>query len=106
MSSTENAFLEALSPVFTDLAASAQESLYVDGTSRLLAGREGDVTELNALMDMLERRVTMLDVLSRPWWSVTCSCGSAPRTTSPALRSWRWWPPAMGCRSGTLAPSR
>ena len=42
----------------------AQETLYVEGTSRLLrVERFGDVSELNALMDMLERRVTLLGVL-------------------------------------------
>jgi heat-inducible transcriptional repressor len=87
MSPTEYAFLEALSPVFTDLAASAQESLYVDGTSRLLAGREGDVTELNALMDMLERRVTMLGVLSRALVERDVLVRIGAENDLPALRS-------------------
>jgi heat-inducible transcriptional repressor len=64
LTATESAFIGALSPVFTELEESAQESLYVDGTSRLLSvERFSDVTELNALMDMLERRVTMLGML-------------------------------------------
>ena len=61
---TETAFLEALSPVFTELEVSADATLYVDGTAKLLAlGRIGDVSELNLLMDMLERRVALLEVL-------------------------------------------
>jgi heat-inducible transcriptional repressor len=62
---TEHEFLNALSPVFTELEASAQgNSLYVDGTAKLLAfGRMGDVSDLNLLMDMLERRVALLEVL-------------------------------------------
>jgi len=61
---TESEFLDALSPVFTDLEESANEALYVDGTARLLRGqRRGDISDLNALMDMLERRVTLLGVL-------------------------------------------
>jgi heat-inducible transcriptional repressor len=64
LSSSESDFLDALSPVFTDLEDDAHETLYVDGTARLLRGdRLGEVTELNALMDMLERRVTLLGVL-------------------------------------------
>ena len=64
LSPTESAFLEALSPVFTELEASAQATLYVDGTARLLGfGRFADVSELNQLMDMLERRVALLEVL-------------------------------------------
>ena len=38
--------------------------LYVEGTGKLLAlGRVGDVSELNLLMEMLERRVTVLGIL-------------------------------------------
>lgn len=61
---TERDFLEALAPVFTELEETAQANLYVDGTARLLTvGRLGDVTELNLLMEMLERRVALLGVL-------------------------------------------
>jgi heat-inducible transcriptional repressor len=64
LSAAEREFLEALSPVFTDLEESAQATLYVDGTARLLTvERIGDVSELNLLMDMLERRVALLGVL-------------------------------------------
>jgi heat-inducible transcriptional repressor len=64
LSRRESDFLDALSPVFTELEDGAHEGLYVEGTSRLLRDdRLGDVSELNALMDMLERRVTLLGVL-------------------------------------------
>ena len=57
-------FLDSLAPMFTDLEAVSQESLYVEGTARLLRGDSfSDVSELNALMDVLERRVTLLGVL-------------------------------------------
>jgi len=63
LSRGEVAFLSALLPVFTDLSE-GEDLVYIDGTSRLLAlDRSGDVSELNALMDMLERRVTMLGLL-------------------------------------------
>jgi heat-inducible transcriptional repressor len=66
LSATEAAFVDALSPVFTELEESAPDTLYVDGTSRLLRfERLGDVAELNSLMEMLERRVTILSVLRR-----------------------------------------
>jgi heat-inducible transcriptional repressor len=62
---TERSFLEGLAPAFTDLAETAEESLYVEGTARLLAEhRFQDVSQLNALLDMLERRVSLLGVLS------------------------------------------
>ena len=66
----------------------AQSTLYIDGTSRLLSGRMADVSDLNLLMDMLERRVALLEVLR--------SALSAPRDVAvrigtenevPALRS-------------------
>jgi len=60
----ESAFIEALMPMFTDLEEGAAETLYVEGTGRLLSGeRLTEVSELNALMDMLERRVSLLGVL-------------------------------------------
>jgi heat-inducible transcriptional repressor len=64
LSSTESEFLDALAPVFTDLEESAQAILYVEGTGKLLTtGRVGDVSELNLLMEMLERRVAVLGIL-------------------------------------------
>ena len=62
---TERSFLEGLAPAFTDLAATAGDSLYVEGTARLLAEhRFQDVSQLNELLELLERRVSMLGVLS------------------------------------------
>ena len=64
LSATEAAFLDALAPVFTDLEETAQATLYVEGAGKLLTmGRVGDVSELNLLMEMLERRVTLLGIL-------------------------------------------
>jgi len=62
---TERSFLEGLAPAFTDLAATAEDSLYVEGTARLLGEhRFQDVSQLNALLEMLERRVSLLGVLA------------------------------------------
>jgi heat-inducible transcriptional repressor len=64
LSSAELAFLAALEPVFTDLEETSLASLYVEGTAHLLqSDRWGEASELNALMDMLERRVVLLGVL-------------------------------------------
>ena len=90
LSRTELAFLDALSPVFTELEESAAgrrcTSRAPRGCSRSTGF--GDVSELNALMDMLERRVALLEVLrsalGRPR---RARSGSAPRTRRPALRS-------------------
>ena len=62
---TELAFIQELSPAFTELAETAEDTLYVDGAHRLVSEyRFQDVSQLNALMEMLERRVSMLGVLS------------------------------------------
>jgi heat-inducible transcriptional repressor len=60
----ERAFLDGLTPAFTELEDSAGDTLYVDGAARLLREeRFQDVSQLNALMEMLERRVALLGVL-------------------------------------------
>jgi heat-inducible transcriptional repressor len=62
---TERAFLREIAPAFTELEETAESTLYVDGAARLVSAyRFQDVSQLNALMDMLERRVTLLGLLS------------------------------------------
>ena len=64
LSPTEQAFLERLIPAFADVSTGAEDSLYVEGTGRLLsAGRIEDTTQINELMTLLERRVALLRVL-------------------------------------------
>jgi heat-inducible transcriptional repressor len=61
---TERAFLDALTPAFTELADTAEDSLYVDGAARLIAEhRLQDLEQINELMTALERRVELLGVL-------------------------------------------
>jgi heat-inducible transcriptional repressor len=60
----EQAFLDRLAPAFTELAETAEHTLYVDGAARLLSEhRFQDLSEINELMTMLERRVALLDLL-------------------------------------------
>ncbi len=89
LSDTERSFLDALAPVFTELEESAQVSLYVDGTARLLSGeRVSEVSELNLLMDMLERRVVLLGVLrSALGASHDVAVRIGAENEAPALRS-------------------
>jgi heat-inducible transcriptional repressor len=88
LSEREAAFINSLAPVFTDVAESAQETLYVDGTSRLLRFEQaGDVSELNSLMDMLERRVTLLGVLRGYLGSRDVLVRIGTENDQPALRS-------------------
>jgi heat-inducible transcriptional repressor len=88
LSASESAFLEALSPVFTDLEEGAHDTLYVEGTSRLLrSDRLGEVTELNALMDMLERRVNLLSLLRSALAERDVLVRIGTENDAPALRS-------------------
>jgi heat-inducible transcriptional repressor len=88
LSSTESDFLDALAPVFTELEETDQVSMYVDGTARLLsAERLGDISELNALMDMLERRVTLLELLRAALGKRDVLVRIGTENNNPALRS-------------------
>jgi heat-inducible transcriptional repressor len=88
LSSWESQFLDALAPVFTELEESSHESLYVEGASRLLrVDRFHDLSELNALMDMLERRVTLLGVLRAALTERDVVVRIGTENDAPALRS-------------------
>jgi heat-inducible transcriptional repressor len=64
LSTVELAFLERLVPAFGDLASETEDELYVDGTARLFsAGQIADANELEGLVSLLERRVSLLRVL-------------------------------------------
>jgi heat-inducible transcriptional repressor len=61
---TERAFLDELTPAFSALAQTADDTLYVEGAARLIAEhRLQDLAQINELMGMLERRVELLGVL-------------------------------------------
>jgi heat-inducible transcriptional repressor len=64
LSAVERTFLERLAPAFGDLATEAEDEIYVDGTARLFAaGQIGDAGQLEGLVGLLERRVSLLRVL-------------------------------------------
>lgn len=64
LGAAELRFLAAVAPTFTELTDTAEETLYVDGAARLVSSyRFDDVTQLNDVMEMLERRVSLLGVL-------------------------------------------
>jgi heat-inducible transcriptional repressor len=85
---TEAAFVEGLLPAFTDLAATAEDTLYVDGTARLLGEhRFQDLSQINELMGMLERRALLLGVLSAALGERDVLVRIGSENESPALRS-------------------
>jgi heat-inducible transcriptional repressor len=85
---TERAFVEQLSPAFTELAETAENTLYVDGAARLVGEhRFQDVTQLNELLEALERRVSLLGVLSRALDERDIYVRIGGENEMPALRS-------------------
>jgi heat-inducible transcriptional repressor len=65
LAGVERAFLERLAAAFRgDVEAGSEDTLYVGGTGHLFSsGQFIDVTEINELMSMLERRVALLRAL-------------------------------------------
>jgi heat-inducible transcriptional repressor len=64
LTQNERTFLDQLTPIFTDLAETSEDTLYVDGTARLIGEhRVQDLAQINELMHMLERRATLLGLL-------------------------------------------
>jgi heat-inducible transcriptional repressor len=61
---SEQEFLATLAPAFTELEDSAQDTLFVDGTARLLSEhRFQELSQLADLLGVLEHRVALLSVL-------------------------------------------
>jgi len=88
LSVVERGFLERLAPAFTELADTAQDTLYVGGTARLLhEDRMQDLSQINDLMELLERRVTMLAVLSSALAERQIYVRIGQENEAPALRS-------------------
>jgi len=84
----EKAFLTELAPAFLELADTAEDTLYVDGAHRLVSEyRFQDLSQLNLLMEMLERRVSMLGVLSAALESRGAYVRIGVENPEPALQS-------------------
>jgi heat-inducible transcriptional repressor len=84
----ERAFIAQLAPAFTELAMTAENTLYVDGAARLLSEhRFQDVSQLNELLDALERRVSLLGLLSRALDERDIYVRIGGENEMPALRS-------------------
>ncbi len=83
---TERTFVASLMPAFTELEAAAETTLYVDGAHRLLE-RDGDVEQIQALMEMLERRALLLGALKTALDSREVYVRIGSENELPALRS-------------------
>jgi heat-inducible transcriptional repressor len=88
LSSSESDFIDAIAPAMTGLEEGLHDTFYVEGTARLLADpRWADVSELNSLMEMLERRVTLLGVLRAALSERDVVVRIGAENNTPALRS-------------------
>jgi heat-inducible transcriptional repressor len=88
LSARERGFVEQLAPAFTALAETAEESLYVEGAARLLSEhRFQDLSQLNDLLEALERRVSLLGVLSAALDQRGIYVRIGAENQMPALRS-------------------
>src|SRR6204780_440002 len=66
LSARERAFIDRLAPAFTELGGGGEDVLIIDGASRLLgAGGLSDPGDVAELMELLEERVALLEVLRR-----------------------------------------
>ncbi len=84
----ERRFLDRLMPAFTELAATAEDSLYVDGAARLLSEhRFQDLSQINELMQLLEGRVALLEMLRQALDERDVIVRIGTENTAPALRS-------------------
>ncbi len=88
MGPTERAFMDRLVPVFTELAETAEDSLYVDGAARLLSEhRFQDLSQINDLMHMLEGRRTLLEMLRTALDERDVIVRIGAENSAPAMRS-------------------
>jgi heat-inducible transcriptional repressor len=88
LSEVERAFLTSLAPAFTELEETAEDSLYVEGTSRLLAEeRFEDLSQIEDLLRVLEERVTLLRLLRRALDESPVFLRIGAENEAPELRS-------------------
>jgi heat-inducible transcriptional repressor len=88
LSDTERRFLETLAPAFSDLVETSEQTLYMDGATRLLSSdRFADLSEVNDLLRMLERRVTLLSVLRSALGESAVFLRIGRENTEPELQS-------------------
>jgi heat-inducible transcriptional repressor len=84
----ERAFVATLSPAFTELEDTAESTLFMDGAARLLAEhRVDELSQLGALMEVLEHRRALLGVLRESLSESNVYLRIGSENAAPALRS-------------------
>ena len=84
----EQEFLATLAPAFTELEDSAGSTLFMDGAARLLAEhRLEELSQIGALMEVLEHRRALLGVLRESLTEPNVYLRIGSENAAPALRS-------------------
>ncbi len=88
LSEAERAFLATLASAFTELEDTAADTLFVEGTSRLLGEhRFHELPQIADLMNMLEQRVALLSVLRQSLGEPSVYLRIGRENPTPELRS-------------------
>ena len=88
LSALEIDFLERFSPALGSLATEAEDALYVEGTARLFSsGVIEDSAQVRELVDLLERRVALLQVLRAALGEAGVYVRIGEENELPAMRS-------------------
>jgi len=84
----ERAFLQTLAPAFVELEDTAEDALFVGGTARLLSEeRLQELSQINDLMKVLERRVALLGMLRHAIETPSVYLRIGSENEAPELRS-------------------
>ena len=84
----EGAFLATLRPAFTELEDTAESTLFMDGAARLLAEhRLQELSQIGALMEVLEHRRALLGVLRQSLSEPSVYLRIGSENHAPELRS-------------------
>jgi heat-inducible transcriptional repressor len=89
LSEAEREFLATLEPAFSELDESAPDNLYVGGAARLMSeDRLQELSQINDLMKVLERRVVLLSMLRSALEEPRVYLRIGTENEAPELRSW------------------
>ena len=84
----EREFLATLAPAFTELEGTAESTLFMDGAARLLSEhRVEELSQIGALMDVLEHRRALLGVLRESLAEPNVYLRIGSENAEPQLRS-------------------
>ena len=89
LSDAERAFLVTLEPAFTELDETAEDTLFFGGAARLMSeDRLQELSQINDLMKVLERRVVLLSMLRSALEEPRVYLRIGAENETPELRSW------------------